>query len=312
MELMGLKQVYIAPYNSKSNGKVETTHEVTKTILRAFIKEHAEDWDLLLPLVEFAINTSVSSVTKYTPFFVHFGRHPVMPLDTIYESVYRPYVTTEEYVSKLQADRTRVIDWIVQQREGISRLAVERYNELHKHTNRVLPVGTTVLIRSEQTKNEEEGHLAKKYRALFHRQLYHVVEDLGNGSYLIQDLKHEDAIKKVNIDRLKVVKVRHEVSLHPHLDGISCGEVRQEEDDSLIATTSDSLDAEDEEDYDVEAYKVWDCRPDPDGEYFYKVQLKGYRKKEAKWYPLSGLDCPSLIDDYHKNEAPSKRKQREE
>jgi hypothetical protein len=309
MELLGLKQVYISPYNSKSNGKVEATHEVTKSIIRAFIKDHADDWDLLLPLVEFAMNTSVSAVTKYTPFFIHFGRHPVMPLDTVYESVYRPYVTTEEYVANLQTNRKKVIDWILEEREKIAQATADQYNLSHKHTMNNLRLGETVLIESDRQKSESEGHLAKKYRALFHRELYHVVEDYKNGSYLIQDLKHENPARKVNIDRLKKVKIRHELNLHPHLDGISCSEVREQEDETLITTPLVFPPPADEDDYDVEAFKVVGYRLGADGIHYYKVQLKGYRQKEAKWYPLDGLDCPVLIKDFHSNDRSIKRKQ---
>ena len=71
--LMGLKQTTISPYNSKSNGQVEWTHKVTKSILQAYVDKFRNDWDLLVPLVEFAFNTSRSSSTTYTPFQVHFG-----------------------------------------------------------------------------------------------------------------------------------------------------------------------------------------------------------------------------------------------
>ena len=102
--LMGLKQTTISPYNSKSNGQVEWTHKVTKSILQAYMNKFRDDWDLLVSLVKFAFNTSQSSSTTYIPFQVHFGQPPIIPLNMMYGSVYQPYVTRDEYVSKLQTD----------------------------------------------------------------------------------------------------------------------------------------------------------------------------------------------------------------
>ena len=79
--LLGMKQTKISPYNSKANGKVENIHKTVKTMLCAYMKEFKTNWDLLLPLVEFAMNTSRNVNTGYTPFFLHFGRHLNMPLE---------------------------------------------------------------------------------------------------------------------------------------------------------------------------------------------------------------------------------------
>ena len=76
--LLGLKKVHVTPYNSKANGKVEVAHKTTQTILRAYIEEFKDDWDLLLPLVEFAMNTSTSKSTGFTPFYLFYGRHPIL------------------------------------------------------------------------------------------------------------------------------------------------------------------------------------------------------------------------------------------
>ena len=53
--LLGMKQTKISPYNSKTNGKVENIHQTVKTMLHAYMKEFKTNWDLLLPLVEFAV-----------------------------------------------------------------------------------------------------------------------------------------------------------------------------------------------------------------------------------------------------------------
>jgi len=106
--LLGLKHTFMAAYNSKSNGKVENKHKTMQTMVRSYIEDFPNDWDLLIPLVEFALNTQPSEVTKYTPFFIHFGRHPNLPLDSLCED-FKPVISVDDYVKQLRDERTKVV-----------------------------------------------------------------------------------------------------------------------------------------------------------------------------------------------------------
>lgn len=49
-------------------------------VLRCFVNSNGEDWEDKLPLAEFAMNSSESAATGYSPFFLLYGRTPVTPL----------------------------------------------------------------------------------------------------------------------------------------------------------------------------------------------------------------------------------------
>jgi hypothetical protein len=58
--------------------------------LRAFRKKPTagrptdhSDWDSALPYVRFTYNTSRQETTERSPFFLMYGRHPVLPVDAI-------------------------------------------------------------------------------------------------------------------------------------------------------------------------------------------------------------------------------------
>jgi transposase InsO family protein len=296
MDLLGLKPVFIAPYNSASNGKVETYHTVTKTILRNYMEEYGADWDLYLPLVEFAMNTSVSSATGYTPFYLHFGRHPILPLDCVYESAYKPIVTTNQYVRSLQAVREQVIRFVARQRQQVAEQSKKKFDAKHAASITQLKLGDQVVLRDEHSSASE---FAQKYRSLWHKQIYVIVHDYHNGTYLIQDLKRAETPFKENIARLKPVKVRYEIAIHPDTGGISQTAVSED-----LPTTPDShpttvTPAYDENDYDIEIVKIHDHRVDSEGVVYYKCQQRGYRKDSSLWYPSWGLSCPDLIREYH-------------
>ena len=48
-------------------------------MLRAFVNRRRDNWDKLLPLMEFAYNNSEQASTKQTPFYLNSGRHPLLP-----------------------------------------------------------------------------------------------------------------------------------------------------------------------------------------------------------------------------------------
>jgi hypothetical protein len=49
-------------------------------MLRAYINYHQTDWDLLLPMMEFAYNNSTHASTGVSPFLLNYGHHPLVPV----------------------------------------------------------------------------------------------------------------------------------------------------------------------------------------------------------------------------------------
>lgn len=79
--LLGSKPIYISPYIHQSSGTVERVNRTLEETLSKFIKNHQNTWDLHLPAATFAINTSPSSASKYSPFEILYGRSPTLPID---------------------------------------------------------------------------------------------------------------------------------------------------------------------------------------------------------------------------------------
>ena len=67
-------------FHPETDGQTERVNRVLEEFLRAFVTPSQDNWDLLLPMAEFAINNSVHASTKYTPFFLNSGQHPLNPL----------------------------------------------------------------------------------------------------------------------------------------------------------------------------------------------------------------------------------------
>ncbi|OUM69756.1 hypothetical protein PIROE2DRAFT_2175, partial [Piromyces sp. E2] len=58
---------FITTYHPESNGLIENRNREIRKLLR-LLGSKKDDWDLVLPLVLWALRTSKNSVTKYSSF----------------------------------------------------------------------------------------------------------------------------------------------------------------------------------------------------------------------------------------------------
>ncbi len=293
--LLGLKRSFISPYNSKCNGKVENAHKTMQTMVRAYIEDYPEDWDLLIPLVEFAMNTSKSDVTKYTPFFLHFGRHPIMPLDALLGSIYKPVISTSEYVQQLEAQRKRVFAWVLQQKEKAADKMSKQWEKDHKKMSTPFSIGDTVLLRNPK----RVGDYGEKYNPIYHKEIYCIEENLNNGSYLIRDLKRSQPPVVQNIQNLKKLTKKFEIDIHMHDDTISTNPVIYDDNQNGGEPHPSNQEEKDaEEDPYFEVNQIVGHRK-KDGINQYKVWWKGYRKSSAQWCDEDTINAQDALKEYH-------------
>jgi hypothetical protein len=78
---LGASLVIGSPHHHNTTSKVERVNGVIANVLRSFASERGDDWPELVPLVEFAINDSASTLgSGYTPLYADRGQHPRRPL----------------------------------------------------------------------------------------------------------------------------------------------------------------------------------------------------------------------------------------
>ena len=80
---LDIKPLRTTPGHPACNGQSEVTVKTTKGMIRAYIDEDQETWDLNLEKYAFAYNTAVHSSTRQTPFEMMFGRKPKIPIDIV-------------------------------------------------------------------------------------------------------------------------------------------------------------------------------------------------------------------------------------
>ena len=80
-DLLKIVKTRTTPYRPIANGQVERMNRTILQILRCFIQEQQEDWDLHLATVGMIIRSTVNRQTGFTPNFLMFGREVLQPID---------------------------------------------------------------------------------------------------------------------------------------------------------------------------------------------------------------------------------------
>ena len=82
-KLAGVKHIISSAYHPQTNGLVERFNQTLQRSLLKMVKDNATHWEKYLDSVLFAYRTSKQASTKYSPFFLLYGREPKLPVDLI-------------------------------------------------------------------------------------------------------------------------------------------------------------------------------------------------------------------------------------
>ena len=133
-------------FHPQTDGQTERVNRIVQDVLRHYVNAQRNDWVKLLPLVEFAINSSPHSHTKHTPFFLTYGRNPLTPSDIDLRMFDSENPDASAYLRRhrLALDAAK---------QALTN-AVQRYKSYadQKRTDRCFAVGDEVLLSTEHLK----------------------------------------------------------------------------------------------------------------------------------------------------------------
>ena len=94
-------KIYSPPYHPQSNGKIESFHY----FLKAFMSKHMRtvgNWDDVVPLACAAYKFLPNEYSRESPFFLMFGRDPILPINKLLQPKVR-YLGNDENILSLEA-----------------------------------------------------------------------------------------------------------------------------------------------------------------------------------------------------------------
>ena len=83
--MLGTRHTKSTSYHPQTDGQTERMNRVLKDMLRHYISPKMDNWDDMLPVLEFAINNSYQDSIKDTPFYANYGKYPRLPDDIVRE-----------------------------------------------------------------------------------------------------------------------------------------------------------------------------------------------------------------------------------
>ena len=77
---LGIRQGISTAHHHETAGQTERMNRVLEETLRHYVNDRMDNWDVLLPAAEFAVNNSFQTSIGTTPFHISYGYHPNVPL----------------------------------------------------------------------------------------------------------------------------------------------------------------------------------------------------------------------------------------
>ena len=96
-ELYGVQKLRTPPYHAQTNGQVECMNQTIIRMIGKLEEDRKACWSKHLPELLMVYNTTCSTVTGYSPYYLLFGRRPRIPVDYLFPTLHdSPHQTKME------------------------------------------------------------------------------------------------------------------------------------------------------------------------------------------------------------------------
>ena len=86
-ELYGVQKLRTSPYPAQTNGQVERMNQMIIHMIGKLEEDRKACWSEHLPELLLAYDVTRSTVTRYSPYYLLFGRRPRIPVDYLFPTL---------------------------------------------------------------------------------------------------------------------------------------------------------------------------------------------------------------------------------
>ena len=278
-------------FHPQTDGLSEISNKQVTWYLQAFATHHQDQWDTMLPLAEYAYNTSTHSSTDRSPFELDLGYTPSIPLDFVAGRRQHDEMRSLDgaaFVERLQASLLDAQDRL---REAQDSQTAEANKSRRPCT---LQVGDLVMLNTKDlpityasqdpSRRKLQYPWAGPYRIIMFRGPNAVELELP------KDMSIHDT---VNVSRLKkyIADPTREKPPPPPIRAVM----------DKHGTIQRS--------YVVEAIVSHKKAPGIKGGYKFQIKWEGYDDDDMTWEPAANLsNAKQILDDYKKQHGLGERK----
>ena len=119
MKLSKIKKLWTTPYRPQCNGQCECFNSTLISMIGTSPTEAKIRWKEHLPTLVHAYNSSHSNTAGFSPFYLMYGRQPMLPIDVQFGVRTWDIVasTSHSFIQKLQ----KRLEWAYKSAEEISK-----------------------------------------------------------------------------------------------------------------------------------------------------------------------------------------------
>ena len=198
-----IKHHLSAPYHPQTNGLVERLNRTLCESIAKFVQLHKNEWDFYLPSVLFAYRTMQQSATKFTPFYLTYGRQARTPIDFKFQPLEDGQETTVNevikractIVDKLEIDRT-----LAKQNVQKSQQKQKESYQQDKHPDRFF-IDDKVLMKRMEMQHWHHEKFSQKWKGP-----YYIHQTFDKGAYQLRTMDGKLLKNPYNGDHLKLYR----------------------------------------------------------------------------------------------------------
>ena len=82
--LLGIEKIRTTPYHPQTNRSAERLHQTLQHMIGKLDLEKRQKWPVHIGSIIIAYNSTRSLVTRYSPYYLMFGRRPRLPIDLLF------------------------------------------------------------------------------------------------------------------------------------------------------------------------------------------------------------------------------------
>ena len=209
-KVLGVSQAFTTAYRPECNGMIERFHRFLKERLAIKGIEldldywNEDSWDVYIPSIVYAYNSSIHSITRYSPFELLYGQKPRLPIQATHLNAiprkefddYQEYLRT--FIKELEIIRNKTfkIQW-----QKSSKLE-QNLNKERKDFD--FKIGELVLRYIGDQVQGNKAKLLPKYEGP-----YEIIKIYPKGvTFVIQDVKQPDTRLTIHGSKLAKYKIQ--------------------------------------------------------------------------------------------------------